>query len=102
MVDAMWEQLRQIDLDLYAALEGARLSDTRRRAIVDYAIRRQAERRHERLVTDNLRGMVRGADQKAADLAVHLRDRDAHIRNLEAQLMPHLRADPAHTQPSLM
>lgn len=46
------------------------------------------------------RDLAREAAREASDLRIHLKDRDAHIRNLEAELMPHLRAGTAE-QPSL-
>ncbi len=48
-------------------------------------------------------GAYRNEMHRASDLRRHLRDRDAHIANLEAQLMPYIGHDrSAGEQASLM
>lgn len=44
---------------------------------------------------------ARQAWQQVNDLKHHLRDRDAHIKNLEAELRPHLVAQQQETEPML-
>ena len=71
------------DGDLGRALRGASLSLERLRNI--RVVVEGWHRQREHLTT-----AVRNEREVAKDLRVHLKDRDAHIRNLEAQLRPHL------------
>jgi hypothetical protein len=66
--------IRNYDSFIAEALEGARISEERLAAI-----RRRLAERHRS-----------GSATIERDLRIHLRDRDAHIRNLEAQLRPYL------------
>jgi hypothetical protein len=46
---------------------------------------------------------ARRSKREVADLKLHLRDRDRHIANLEAELRPHLvNAEPGGTQEELL
>lgn len=68
-------------MDVWRELEGTRIS-RERREVIEGRLRDLME--HEKWLyveLDNERNMVR-------DLRIHLRDRDAHIANLEAQLRP--------------
>ena len=71
--------------DIQRELDGTRIG-RKRREIIEGRLRDLMK--HEKwldVTLDNERNMVR-------DLRIHLRDRDAHIRNLEAQLRPYLSA----------
>jgi hypothetical protein len=87
-------RLAHLDHDIWWALSGARIAQ-RRVDAVEAALRRLNES-YNRVAADK-----RQAQREASDLRIHLRDRDAHIRNLEAQLRPHLLAEPEGTQEAL-
>jgi hypothetical protein len=77
---SIWSSARS---EVAGILEGSRLSRQRRdklMALVQELERIAAHHQHE----------SRRAQVQARDLRIHLRDRDAHIANLEAQLRPHL------------
>lgn len=71
--------------NLQTILDGARISKDRRRQLE--ALIADLERDAERDRWDAARNRT-----LIGDLRAHLRDRDRHIANLEAQLMPLLRA----------
>jgi hypothetical protein len=75
-------------------LDGARLSEARRGAIE--GLLRALEEDVARAYRESERSRADAARlvQEVRDLRIHLRDRDAHIRNLEAQLFPLIRANP--------
>jgi hypothetical protein len=83
-----------LDYDIWDALSGTRVAQWR----VDKVAESLRSMRRE---TDRLRTMARHEAQEARDLRIHLRDRDAHIRNLEAQLRPHLLAQSETVQEAL-
>lgn len=80
-------ELGPLSYEIWQALSGSRLSQKRTDMIIEALrqMKRNEEGRRREL------GQLRTENQ---DLRVHLRDRDRHIRNLEAQLMPYLRAAP--------
>ena len=83
--DAIWDHDRAI----CEALDGARLAQERVDAIAE------ALRERDRRV-GWLQAEAKQARREASDLRIHLRDRDAHIRNLEAQLRPYITAGVGH------
>lgn len=71
------------DKELAEVLEGTRMPVARLRTI-----RLRIQEWYQRV--EYHRGEAARGWETARDLRVHLRDRDAHIKNLEAQLMPYI------------
>lgn len=88
-------ELASLDYEIWDALSGTRIAQVR----VDRIVARLQER--QRNVEILLRDLKK-AQTLADDLAIHLRDRDRHIKNLEAQLLPYLRHEVPVVQGSLI
>lgn len=89
------------DRTLAETLTNTRLSEAKLRVI-----RRTLERLTEELEKERRWNREREAgrknrDQEVQDLRIHLRDRDAHVKNLEAQLRPLLTQHEPQTEAML-
>ncbi len=86
--------LQPLDYDVWLAVTGSRLSQNRVDRIVDALVR-------WRRLEDALKADLIRERQKTGDLKRHLADRDAHIKNLEAQLRPMLQDHTEQTEAML-
>jgi hypothetical protein len=94
MTPDVWELRERV----MKAIDGSQLSRDRRGRILDALDDFSRDyRRESRYAQEAFRREV----QEAHDLRVHLRDRDAHIANLEAQLRP-LITDAGHQTEALL
>lgn len=89
------------DRSLAAALSAARLSEERLKLIRETLARFADDLEKERRWNRELEAWRGKRDHELRDLRIHLRDRDAHIKNLEAQLTPLLAARQPETEAML-